>query len=102
LANKVVTTRTFKQLGPVDVTSIIPGYTVDYEEDGIPLENSLDVTPIPIISTDNIDDYRYLLDTTHTDDEDIIVGYRQNVLHNDKFHSDTDNDIPYRIHDLVR
>ncbi len=38
LTNKVVTRRTFKQLGPVDVTSIIPSYTVDYEEDGIPLE----------------------------------------------------------------
>ena len=47
LTNKVVTRRTFKQLCPVDVTSIIPDYTVDYEEDGIPLENLLDVTPIP-------------------------------------------------------
>ena len=36
--NIVVTRRTFKQLGPVDVTSIIPGYTVDYEEDGFPLK----------------------------------------------------------------
>ncbi len=61
LTNKVVTRRTFKQLGPVDVTSIIPDYTVDYEEDGIPLEHSLDVTPIHIITSDNINDYRYLL-----------------------------------------
>ncbi len=36
-------------------------------------------------------------------DGDIIVGYRQHVLHNNKLvHSDTDNDIPYHIHDLVR
>jgi hypothetical protein len=33
---------------------------------------------------------------------DIIVGYRQHVLHNKLNHSDTDNDIPYHIHDLVR
>jgi hypothetical protein len=124
LTNKVVTRRTFKQLDPVDVTSIIPDYTVDYEENGTPLENPLDVTTIPIITSDNIDDYRYLIHTTHIDDEDhrlykiikidIIdsdndgdtkVGYRQHVLHNYKLdHSDTDtdNDIPYHIYDLVR
>ncbi len=70
LTNKFLTRRNFKQLGPVDVTSIIPDYTVDYEEVGIPLENALDVTSIPIIANVNIDDYRYLLHTTHTDDED--------------------------------
>ena len=58
-----------KQLGPIDITSIIPNYTVDYKEDGIPLEISLDVTPIPLTTSDNID-YTYLLYTIHTDDED--------------------------------
>ena len=33
LTNKVVTRRTFKQLGPADITSTIPNYTVDYEEE---------------------------------------------------------------------
>ncbi len=99
LTNKVVTRRTFKQLGPVDVPSIIPNYTVDYEEDGIPLETQLDVTPIPIINGNNLADYHYLLQTIHTDDEDnklyriikldivytdtdgeIIVGYRQHIF----------------------
>jgi hypothetical protein len=37
LTNKVVTRRTLKQLGPVDVPSNIPTYTVNYEENGIPL-----------------------------------------------------------------
>ena len=45
-------------------------YTVDYEEDGIPLGNTLDVTPIPIINSNNLADYHYLLHTTHKDDED--------------------------------
>ena len=43
----------------------------------------------------------YIIDSDN--DGDIIVGYRQHVLHNNKLdHSDTDNDIPYHIHDLVR
>ncbi len=49
LTYKVVTRRTFKQIGPVHVTSIIPEYTVDYEEDRIPLENSLNVPPTPTV-----------------------------------------------------
>ncbi len=36
-------------------------------------------------------------------DGDIIVGYRQHVLNNNKLdHYDTDNDIAYHIHDLAR
>ncbi len=78
--------------------------------------------PLKLFSGDNIDDYRYLLHTTHTDDEDhrlykiikidiidsdndgdIIVAYRQHLLHNNKLdHSDTDKDISYHIHNLVR
>ncbi len=66
------------------------------------------MTTIPIIISYNIDDYRYLLHTTHTDDDDhrlykiinidiidsdtdgdIIVGYRQHILPNNKLdHSD--------------
>ncbi len=34
---------------------------------------------------------------------DIIVGYRQHILPNNKLdHSDIDTDIPYHIYDLVR
>ena len=122
LTNKVVSRRTFKQLGPVDITSDTTEYTVNYEEDGITLDNTLDVPPISITSSDNLDDYQYLLHTLHTDDEDhklykiikldiintetdgdIIVGYRQHILNNNKLdHSDIDNDIPYHINDLVR
>jgi hypothetical protein len=39
-------------------------YTVSYEE------GTLDVPPIAVISSDNFDDYPYLLHTIHTDDED--------------------------------
>jgi hypothetical protein len=80
----------------------------------------LDVTPISINSSDNLDDYQYLLHTIHTDDEDhklykiikldiidtdtdgeISVDYRQQISKNHKLdHSDTDNDIPYHIQDL--
>ena len=122
LTNKVVTRRTFKQLGPVDITSDTTEYTVNFEEDGIILDNTLDVPPISTTSSDNLDDYQYLLHTIHTDDEDnklykiikldiintetdgdIIVGYRQHILNTNKLdHSDTDNDIPYHINDLVR
>ncbi len=70
LTNKVVTRCTLKQIGPVDVPTIIPQYTVDYEEDGIPLVNSLNVMPIPIIRSNNLADYDYLLHTIHKDDED--------------------------------
>ncbi len=80
------------------------------------------MTPIPLTISDNIVDYKYLLHTIHTNDEDnklfkiikrdiidtdtdcaIIVGYRQHILPNYKLdHSDTDNDIPYHIYNLVR
>lgn len=121
LTNKVVTRRTFKQIGPIDVTTIIPQYTVEYEEDGITLDNPLNVTPITIINSHNLDDYTYLLNTVHKDDEDhklyriinidiinsetdgdIIVGFRQHVLHNNKLDpNDADIDVPYHINDLV-
>ncbi len=70
LTNKVVTQRTFKQLGHVDITSDTTEYTVNYDEDGITLDNTLDVPPISINSSDNLDDYQYLLHTIYTDDED--------------------------------
>jgi hypothetical protein len=119
LTNKVITRRTFKQIGPIDITSNNTEYTVPYEEDGIPQDNILDVLPpsISIDSSDNLDDYKYLLHTFHTDNEDhrlykiikldiintdtdgdIIVGYRQHILQNNKLdHADTDNDVPYHI-----
>ncbi len=49
----MVTRRTFKQLGPVDFTSDTTEYTVNYEEDGITLNNTLDVPPIAINSSIN-------------------------------------------------
>jgi hypothetical protein len=75
-----------------------------------------------LISSNNLDDYKYLLYTIHIDDDnhqlykiikidiittdtdgDIIVGYRQHILPNHHLDpSDADTDIPYHIHDLVR
>ena len=97
LTIKVVTRRTFKQLGPVDVPSIIPNYIVDYEEDAIPLENPLNGTPIPIINSNNLADYHYLLHTTHKDDEDNKLD---KIMHLDIIDTDTDGKIivSYRQH----
>ena len=74
--------------------------------------------PIPISNSNDLNDYKYLLYTIHKDDEDhklykiinldiintdtdgeIIVGYRQHILHNNTL--DTDIDVPYHINDLV-
>ena len=55
----MVTRRIFKQLGPVDIN--YEEYTVNYEEDGITLDNTLNLPPIAIISSDNFDDFKYLL-----------------------------------------
>ena len=57
-------------MGPIDVTSNIPDYMVDYEEDGIPIDSTLNVQILLIISSNNLDDYKYLLHTIHTDDDD--------------------------------
>ncbi len=104
------------------MTSNNTEYTVTYEEDGIPLDNIVDVPPTSIDSSYNLAGYQYLLHTVHKDDEDqnlyriiklniidtatdgdIIVGYRQHVLPNNTLdHSDTDNDVPYHINDLVQ
>ena len=122
VTNKVITRRTFKQIGPIDIPTITPEYTVAYEEDGIPIEFPLNVTPDSTINSNNFDDYKYLLHTIHRDDEDhklykiinidiinsdidgdIIVGYRQHVLNNNKLDpTDTDIDVPYHINDLVK
>ncbi len=120
ITNKFATRRTFKQIGPFDISTNNAEYTVSYEEDGIPLDNTLDVPPTSIDSSNNLDDYNYLINTCHTDDEDhrlyrilkldiintntdrdIIVGYRQHILKNNKLdHTDTDIDVPYHINDL--
>ena len=122
LTNKVITRRTFKQIGPIDISTITPEYTVNYEEDGIPIEFPLNVTPETTINSNDFDDYKYLINTIHRDDEDqklykiinidvinsdidgdIIVGYRQHVLNNNKLDpTDTDIDVPYHINDLVK
>ena len=68
--NKIVTRRTFKQIGPIDISPIDIEYTVSYEEDGIPLDNTLDMPPTSPDSSNNLTDYQYLLHTVHTDDED--------------------------------
>ncbi len=66
----MVTRWTFKQLGPVDITSDTTEYTINYEEEGIPTDSSLNVPILPIITSNNLDDYKYLLHTIHTDDDD--------------------------------
>jgi hypothetical protein len=77
---------------------------------------------IPLNNSNNLADYDYLLHTIHRDDEDnqlykiinldiidtdtdgeIIVGYRQHILQNNKLDpTDADIDVPYHINDLVR
>ena len=57
-------------MGPIDVTSNIPEYTVDYLEDGIPIDSTLNVPILPITTSNNLDDYKYLIHTIHTDDDD--------------------------------
>ena len=70
ITNKVVTRRTFKQIGPIDISPIATEYTVSYEEDGIPIYNIFDVPPTSPASSNNLVDYQYLLHTVHTDVED--------------------------------